>query len=177
MPTTTGTCWSIRLKLHHLCEDMVWNLEQLYTDTMTLFVTHSLMEGKIDDTQKIYEKVRVRDEKTCSMRGTRQIPFTILIVAEFIGDIPKLKMRLEYDLSIGQIQLQPVVKSVVDAAYFGLARFIAVNANTLDDYGGKLISPFAKAFGKAFIKRGNCQKYCGTLECQSEQNKIKSKEY
>lgn len=62
---------------------MVWNLEQLYTDTMTLFVTHSLMEGKIDDTQKIYEKVRVRDEKTCSMRGTGQIPFTILIVAGF----------------------------------------------------------------------------------------------
>jgi hypothetical protein len=66
---------------------------------------------------------------------------------------------------------------VVDAAYFGLARFMAVNANALDDYGGKTNIAFCQACGKAFIKRGNRQKYCGTLECQSVRNKLKSKEY
>ena len=81
-------------------------------------------------------------------------------------------MGLEYDLATGQIQLQPSVKSVVDAAYFGLARFMAVN-----DYGGKTNITFCQACGKAFIKRGNRQKYCGTLECQSVRNKLKSKEY
>ena len=66
---------------------------------------------------------------------------------------------------------------MVDAAYFGLARFMAVNANALDDYGGKTNIAFCQACGKAFIKRGNRQKYCGTLECQSVRNKLKSKEY
>ena len=57
------------------------------------------------------------------------------------------------------------------------ARFMAVNANALDDYGGKTNIAFCQACGKAFIKRGNRQKYCGTLECQSVRNKLKSKEY
>ena len=86
-------------------------------------------------------------------------------------------MGLEYDLATGQIQLQPSVKSVVDAAYFGLARFMAVNANALDDYGGKTNIAFCQACGMAFIKRGNRQKYCGTLECQSIRNKNKAKDY
>lgn len=44
-------------------------------------------------------------------------------------------------------------------------------------YGGKTNIAFCQACGKAFIKRGNRQKYCGTLECQSVRNKLKSKEY
>ena len=58
-----------------------------------------------------------------------------LVLQRFVEKISKLNMGLEYDISTGHIQLQPVVKSVVDAAYFGLARFMAVNANALDDYG------------------------------------------
>lgn len=100
-----------------------------------------------------------------------------LVLQRFVEKISKLNMGLEYDLTTGQIQLQPSVKSVVDAAYFGLARFMAVNANALDDYGGKTNIAFCQACGKAFIKRGNRQKYCGTLECQSVRNKLKSKEY
>ena len=86
-------------------------------------------------------------------------------------------MGLEYDLATGQIQLQPSVKSVVDAAYFGLARFMAVNANALDDYGGKTSIAFCQACGKAFIKRGNRQKYCGTMQCQSVRNNRKSSDF
>ena len=50
-------CYSISVK------DMVRDLEQLYTDTMTLFAIRSLMEGKITDAQRIYGEVRVPDEK------------------------------------------------------------------------------------------------------------------
>ena len=165
-------CYSISVK------DMVRDLEQLYTDTMTLFAIRSLMEGKITDAQRIYGEVRVPDEKNL-LHAWYQADSVHrpLVLQDFIENIPKLKMGLEYDLPTGQIQLQPVVKSVVDAAYFGLARFMAVNANALDDYGGKTNIAFCQACGKAFIKRGNRQKYCGTLECQSVRNKLKSKEY
>ena len=43
--------------------------------------------------------------------------------------------------------------------------------------GGKTNIAFCQACGKAFIKRGNRQKYCGTLECQSVRNKNKAKDY
>ena len=165
-------CYSISVK------DMVRDLEQLYTDTMTLIAIRSLMEGKITDAQRIYGEVRVPDEKNLLHAWYRaDSVHRPLVLQDFIENIPKLKMGLEYDLPTGQIQLQPVVKSVVDAAYFGLARFMAVNANALDDYGGKTNIAFCQACGKAFIKRGNRQKYCGTLECQSVRNKLKSKEY
>ena len=165
-------CYSISVK------DMVQDLEWLYTDTMTLFAIRSLMEGKITDAQRIYGEVRVPNEKNLLHAWYRaDSVHRPLVLQDFIENIPKLKMGLEYDLSTGQIQLQPVVKSVVDAAYFGLARFMAVNANALDDYGGKTNIAFCQACGKAFIKRGNRQKYCGTLECQSVRNKLKSKEH
>ena len=167
------------LEGYRICvEDMVRDLEQLYTDTMTAFAIRSLIEGKESDAQRIYDDVRVPERENLIREWYRtDSARRPLVLQRFIDKIPKLNMGLEYDLSTGQIQLQPSVKSVVDAAYFGLARFMAVNANTLDDYGGKTNIAFCQACGKAFIKRGNRQKYCGTLECQSVRNKLKSKEY
>lgn len=159
-------------------EDMVQDLEQLYTDTMTAFAIRSLMEGKEADAQRIYDGVCVPEQENLLREWYRtDSVHRPLVLQRFVGKISKLNMGLEYDLATGQIQLQPSVKSVVDAAYFGLARFMAVNANALDDYGGKTNIAFCQACGKAFIKRGNRQKYCGTLECQSVRNKLKSKEY
>lgn len=54
---------------------------------------------------------------------------------------------------------------------------MAVNANALDDYGGKTSIAFCQACGKAFIKRGNRQKYCGTMQCQSVRNNRKSSDF
>ncbi len=159
-------------------EDMVQDLEQLYTDTMTAFAIRSLMEGKAADAQRIYDGVCVPEQQNLLREWYRtDSAHRPLVLQRFVEKISKLNMGLEYDLATGQIQLQPSVKSVVDAAYFGLARFMAVNANALDDYGGKTNIAFCQACGKAFIKRGNRQKYCGTLECQSVRNKLKSKEY
>lgn len=159
-------------------ENMVQDLEQLYIDTMTAFAIRSLMEGKAADAQRIYDGVCVQEQENLLREWYRtDSTHRPLVLQRFVEKITKLNMGLEYDLATGQIQLQPTVKSVVDAAYFGLARFMAVNANALDDYGGKTNIAFCQACGKAFIKRGNRQKYCGTLECQSVRNKLKSKEY
>lgn len=159
-------------------EEMVQDLERLYTDTMTAFAIRSLMEGKVADAQRIYENVRVPEQENLLREWYRtDDAHRPAVLQRFVEKVAKLSMGLEYDLTTGQDQLQPVVKSTVDAAYFGLARFMAVNANALDDYGGKTNIAFCQACGKAFIKRGNRQKYCGTLECQSVRNKLKSKEY
>lgn len=159
-------------------EEMVRDLERLYTETMTTFAVRSLMEGKVADAQRIYENVRVPEQENLLREWYRtDSAHRPLVLQRFVEKISKLNMGLEYDLATGQIQLQPSVKSVVDAAYFGLARFMAVNANALDDYGGKTNIAFCQACGKAFIKRGNRQKYCGTLKCQSVRNKNKAKDY
>ena len=100
-----------------------------------------------------------------------------LVIRNAIGKLPRFAMELEYDLSDGQLKLQPAVKSVIDAAYYGLGRFAAVNAGALDDYGGKTNIAFCQACGRAFIKRGNRQKYCGTMQCQSIRNNRKSSDY
>jgi hypothetical protein len=49
------------------------------------------------------------------------------------------------------------------------AKFVAVNSDALDDWGGKTTI--------AFIKRGNRRKYCGNPQCQSVRNQRKSKDY
>ena len=69
------------------------------------------------------------------------------------------------------------VRSAIDAAYFALSRFAAINAGALVDYGGKTNIAFCQACGRAFIKRGNRQKYCGTMQCQSIRDNRKSSDY
>ena len=86
-------------------------------------------------------------------------------------------MILKFDVLEKQSRLEPVVNSVIDAAYYALGRFAAVNAGALDDYGGKTNIAFCQACGRAFIKRGNRQKYCGTMQCQSIRNNRKSSDY
>lgn len=167
------------LECYHVCvEDMVRDSEQLYTDTMTAFALRKLMDGDAAEAQRVYDSVCVPEQENLLREWYRtDSAHRPLVLQRFVEKISKLNMGLEYDLATGQIHLQPSVKSVVDAAYFGLARFMAVNANALDDYGGKTNIAFCQACGKAFIKRGNRQKYCGTLECQSVRNKNKAKDY
>ena len=99
------------------------------------------------------------------------------IIEQCVDKLPKLTMNLKYDVLEKQIRLEPVVNSVIDAAYYALGRFAAVNAGALDDYGGKTNIAFCQACGRAFIKRGNRQKYCGTMQCQSIRNNRKSSDY
>lgn len=59
-PNGFWDCMVNRLESYRVfVEDMVQDLEQLYTDTMTAFAIRSLMEGKAADAQRIYDGVCV----------------------------------------------------------------------------------------------------------------------
>jgi hypothetical protein len=163
---------------HVYVEDMVRDLERLYIDTMTMFTLRKLMDGDVAEAQRLYQDVRVPEKENLMARWYRTEPDRrSLVIKEFVEKLPTFTMNLEYDLSDRQLKLQPLVKSVIDAAYYGLGRFAAVNAGALDDYGGKTNIAFCQACGRAFIKRGNRQKYCGTDLCQSIRNNRKSSDY
>jgi len=163
---------------HVYVEDMVQALEQLYSDTMTVFALRNLLDGDVAEAQRLYSDVKVPENKNLMSNWYRATPAKrALVIRNAIGKLPRFAMELEYDLSDGQLKLQPAVKSVIDAAYYGLGRFAAVNAGALDDYGGKTNIAFCQACGRAFIKRCNRQKYCGTDLCQSVRNNRKSSDY
>lgn len=159
-------------------EDMVCKLERLYVDTMTVFALRSLIAGNVLEAQRFYENVTVPDEQNLMLQWYKMSPQRRgWLIEQRVGGLPKFTMNLQYDIFDKQIRLEPVVNSVIDAAYYALGRFAAVNAGALDDYGGKPNIAFCQACGRAFIKRGNRQKYCGTMQCQSIRNNRKSSDY
>ena len=178
-PNDYWDCMVNVLECYHVyVEDMVRDLERLYIDTMTMFTLRKLMDGDVAEAQRLYQDVRVPEKENLMARWYRTEPDRRpLVIKEFVEKLPTFTMNLEYDLSDRQLKLQPLVKSVIDAAYYGLGRFAAVNAGALDDYGGKTNIAFCQACGRAFIKRGNRQKYCGTMQCQSIRNNRKSSDY
>ena len=178
-PNDYWDCMVNVLECYHVyVEDMVRDLERLYIDTMTMFTLRKLMDGDVAEAQRLYQDVWVPEKENLMARWYRTEPDRRpLVIKEFVEKLPTFTMNLEYDLSDRQLKLQPLVKSVIDAAYYGLGRFAAVNAGALDDYGGKTNIAFCQACGRAFIKRGNRQKYCGTDLCQSIRNNRKSSDY
>ena len=178
-PNDYWDCMVNVLECYHVyVEDMVRDLERLYIDTMTVFTLRKLMDGDVAEAQRLYQDVRVPEKENLMDRWYRAEPGKRpLVIKEFVEKLPTFTMNLEYDLFDRQLKLQPLVKSVIDAAYYGLGRFAAVNAGALDDYGGKTNIAFCQACGRAFIKRGNRQKYCGTDLCQSIRNNRKSSDY
>ena len=178
-PNDYWDCMVNVLECYHVyVEDMVRDLERLYIDTMTVFTLRKLMDGDVAEAQRLYQDVRVPEKENLMARWYRTEPDRrSLVIKEFVEKLPTFTMNLEYDLSDRQLKLQPLVKSVIDAAYYGLGRFATVNAGALDDYGGKTNIAFCQACGRAFIKRGNRQKYCGTMQCQSIRNNRKSSDY
>lgn len=159
-------------------DKMLPDLKRLYTDTMTVFALRHLIDGNFLEAQRVYDGVDVPEEENLIRRwfGSRKLGQQKLC-AEIISNLPKLSMELVFDDKTQQIRMEPVVNSAIDAAYFALSRFAAVNAGALDDYGGKTNIAFCQACGRAFIKRGNRQKYCGTMQCQSIRNNRKSSDY
>ena len=159
-------------------DKMLPDLKRLYTDTMTVFALRHLIDGNFLEAQRVYNGVDVPEEENLIRRwfGSGKLGQQKLC-AEIISKLPKLSMELVFDDKTQQIRMEPVVNSAIDAAYFALSRFAAVNAGALDDYGGKTNIAFCQACGRAFIKHGNRQKYCGTDLCQSIRNNRKSSDY
>lgn len=178
-PNDYWDCMVNVLECYHVyVGDMVQDLERLYNNTMTVFTLRKLMEGDVAEAQRLYQDVQVPEKENLMGNWCREKPERRpVIIKQFVEKLPKFTMNLEYDLSDMHLKLQPQVKSVVDAAYYALGRFAAVNAGALDDYGGKTNIAFCQACGRAFIKRGNRQKYCGTTHCQSIRNNRKSSDY
>ena len=79
-------------------EDMVQDLEQLYTDTMTAFAIRCLMEGKSADAQRIYDGVCVPEQENLLREWYRtDSAHRPLVLQRFVEKISKLNMGLEYD--------------------------------------------------------------------------------
>ena len=130
------------------------------------------------EAQRVYDGVDVPEEENLIRRWFGSGKYgQQKLCTEIISKLPKLSMELVFDDKTQQIRMEPVVNSAIDAAYFALSRFAAVNAGALDDYGGKTNIAFCQACGRAFIKHGNRQKYCGTMQCQSIRNNRKSSDY
>ena len=167
------------LEFYQVCvEDAVSDLKQLYTNTMTVFAIRSLLDGNVSQAQRFCENLRVAEEDDIMRQWYRAgAESRMCVIERFVETLPKLALGLEFDKSSRQITLQPVVRSVVDAANYALGRFAAVNAGAIGDYGGKTSIAFCAACGRAFIKHGNRQKYCGTVQCQSIRNSRKASDY
>ena len=167
------------LEFYQVCvEDAVSDLKQLYTNTLTVFAIRSLLDGNVSQAQHFCENLRVAEENDLMRQWYRAgAERRMCVIEHFVETLPKLALGLEFDKSSRQITLQPVVRSVVDAAYYALGRFAAVNAGAIGDYGGKTNIAFCAACGRAFIKHGNRQKYCGTVQCQSIRNSRKASDY
>ena len=159
-------------------DKMLPDLKRLYTDTMTIFALRHLIDGNFLEAQRVYDGVDVSEEDNLIRKWFGRGKYgQKKLCAEIVSKLPKLSMELVFDDKTQQIRMEPVVNSAIDAAYFALSRFAAVNAGALDDYGGKTNIAFCQACGRAFIKRGNRQKYCGTMQCQSIRNNRKSSDY
>ena len=159
-------------------DKMLPDLKKLYTDTMTVFALRHLIDGNILEAQRVYDGVDIPEEENLIRQWFASGKYgQQKLCTEIVNKLPKLSMELVFDDKTQQIRMEPVVNSAIDAAYFALSRFAAVNAGALDDYGGKTNIAFCQACGRAFIKRGNRQKYCGTMQCQSIRNNRKSSDY
>lgn len=159
-------------------EDMVEDLRRLYDDAMLLFTLRCLMDGKPTEAQRYYSNIHPDDGKNLIgwWQSEKEDAGKRTIIETYTKKLPKLKLALQPGPD-GNLMLLPEVNSVIDAAYYALVRFMAVNTGALEDWGGKTTIAFCEGCGRAYIKRGNRQKYCGNKECEAIRNSRKSSRY
>ena len=159
-------------------EEMCSDLQTLYTDTMTMLTIRSLLEGDEYGAKKFYSSIQPPAKKDLLQEWKDTKPeLRHRLIDNYMSTFPKFTMSLQRDENTNSLVLLPEVSSVIEAAYYALSRFVAVNSGALDDWGGKTSIAFCAACGSAFIKRGNRQKYCLSPQCQSIRNQRKSKDY
>ena len=159
-------------------EEMCSDIQTLYTDTMTVLTIRSLLEGDEYGAKKFYSSIQPPAKKDLLQEWKDTKPeLRHRLIDNYMRTFPKFTMSLQRDEGTGVLVLLPEVSSVIEAAYYALSRFVAVNSGALDDWGGKTSIAFCVACGATFIKRGNRQKYCLSPQCQSIRNQRKSKDY
>ena len=159
-------------------EDMVEDLRRLYDDAMLMFTLRCLMDGKPTEAQRYYSNIHPDDGKNLIgwWQSEKEAAGKKSIIEICTKKLPKLKLALQPGPD-GKLMLLPEVNSVIDAAYYALVRFMAINTGALEDWGGKTTIAFCEGCGRAYIKRGNRQKYCGNRECEAIRNSRKSSRY
>ena len=159
-------------------EDMVEDLRRLYDDAMLMFTLRCLMDGKPTEARRYYSNIHHDGDKNLIdwWLSEKEDAGKKTIIEACTMKLPKLKLALQPGPD-GKLMLLPEVNSVIDAAYYALARFMAVNTGALEDWGGKTTIAFCEGCGRAYIKRGNRQKYCGNRECEAIRNSRKSSRY
>ena len=159
-------------------EDMVEDLRRLYDDAMLMFTLRCLMDGKPTEARRYYSNIHPDGDKDLIdwWLSEKEDAGKRTIIETCTEKLPKLKLALQPGPD-GRIMLLPEVNSVIDAAYYALVRFMAINTGALEDWGGKTTIAFCEGCGRAYIKRGNRQKYCGNRECEAIRNSRKSSRY
>ena len=159
-------------------EDMVEDLRRLYDDAMLMFTLRCLMDGKPTEARRYYSNIHHDGDKNLIdwWLSEKEDAGKKTIIEACTMKLPKLKLALQPG-SDGKLMLLPEVNSVIDAAYYALARFMEVNTGAVEDWGGKTTIAFCEGCGRAYIKRGNRQKYCGNRECEAIRNSRKSSRY
>lgn len=159
-------------------DEMCSDLQKLYADTMTVLGIRSLLEGDEYGAKKFFASIQPPANMNFlqEWKNTKS-ELRPRIIDNYMRGLPKFTMSLQRDEKTGALVLLSEVSSVIEAAYYALSRFIAVNTGAIDDWGGKTSIAFCAACGTAFIKSGNRQKYCNSLQCQSIRNQRKSKDY
>lgn len=159
-------------------DEMCSDLQKLYADTMTVLAIRSLLEKDEYGAKKLLSSIQPWTKNDLLQEWKDAKPeLRPRLIDNYMGTFPKFTMSLQRDESTNALVLLPEVTSVIEAAYYALSRFVAVNSGALDDWGGKTSIAFCAACGSAFIKRGNRQKYCLSPQCQSIRNQRKSKDY
>ena len=159
-------------------EDMVEDLRRLYNDAMLMFTLRCLIDGKPTEARRYYSNIDPDGSNTLIDKwlSEKEDAGKRAIIETCTKKLPKLKLALQPGPD-GKLMLLPEVNSIIDAAYYALARFMAVNTGALEDWGGKTTIAFCEGCGRAYIKRGNRQKYCGSRECEAIRNSRKSSRY
>lgn len=177
-----GNYWDVTvnvLETYYIhVDEMCADLAALYDDTMVVLGIRSLLESDELGAKKFFSSVQSPEKKELFQKWESEEPEQRpRLIDNYMPTLPKFTMGLQRDEKTGALMLLPEVTSVIEAAYYALSRFVAVNAGAIDDWGGKTSIAFCAACGNAFIKRGNRQKYCLSPQCQSIRNQRKSKEY
>ena len=108
-PNGFWDCMVNRLESYRVfVEDMVQDLEQLYTDTMTAFAIRSLMEGKAADAQRIYDGVCVPEQQNLLREWYRtDSAHRPLVLQRFVEKISKLNMAWNMTSPPGRSSCSP----------------------------------------------------------------------
>ena len=159
-------------------EDMVEDLRRLYDDAMLMFTLRCLIDGKLTEARQYYSNIHPDGSNNLIDKwlSEKEDAGKRTIIETYTKKLPKLKLTLQPGPD-GNLMLLPEINSVIDAAYYALIRFMAVNTGALEDWGGKTTIAFCEGCGRAYIKRGNRQKYCGNRECEAIRNSRKSSRY